>query len=239
MAPTVPVEEPTDSSDLVRSGDETPVSQEQIPLAEKLQLETEERPLLFDEYTVADLDDIPVGPELQYEVHPTLERLIVRIVEREVPVHTDMVVERIRDRYGLKKAGHVIRSRIERAIRESVKSGKVGWLPRTHGAPAPTRGKFLIGGSSEADIRPRRPTDGETPRKIDHISYHELEAGLLRIAKETFGAERKTLIIETARQFAYKKTGGNIMTRLDKAIANLVADGRLVESGGMLSPARM
>ena len=238
---TAPVEKSPEASDPPRSRQDTamPVAgEEQLPPADgPSQLATEERPLLFDEYAVADLEDVPVGPELQYEVHPTLERLIVRVVEIEIPVHIDLVVERIRVRYGLKQSGRIIKERLDRAIRESIKSGKVGWLPRAHGAPAPTRGKFLIGGNSEADIRPRRPTDGETPRKIDHISYHELEAGLLRIAKETFGAERKPLIIETARQFAYKKTGGNIMTRLNKAISNLVADGSLVDLGGMLSPA--
>ena len=212
--------------------------EEELPPADDpSQLAPEERPLIFDEYAVADLEDIPVGPELQYEVHPTLERLIVRIVEREMPVHVDLVIERIRNRYRLKQAGHVIRSRIERAIRESIKSGKVGWLPRTHGASAPTRGKFLIGPNSEGNVRARRPTEGETPRKIDHISYHELESGSLRVAEAILGGERRVLIVETSRQFGYQRTGENVLARLDKAISHLIADGRLTESGGMLSPA--
>jgi very-short-patch-repair endonuclease len=241
VTPTAPVEKPAEASDPPRSRQETamPVTgEEQLPPAEgPSQLATEERPLLFDKYAVADLEDIPVGPELQYEVHPTLERLIVRIVEREMPVHTDLVVERIRVRYGRKRAGNVIRDRVGRAIRESIKIGKVGWLPRAHAAPAPTRGKFLIGGNSEVNVRARRPIEGETPRKIDHISYHELESGLLRVAEAMFGGERRVLIVETARQFGYQRTGENVLTRLDKAVSHLVADGRLTESGGMLSPA--
>ena len=235
------IDGPTEPSSPTSSADETATvgpTQEQLAPPEAAQFAAEEPPLLFDEYARAYLSGLPVGPELQYEVYHTLESLIVRVVKREMPVHVDLVVERIRNRYGLGRAGRVIRERIERAVRESVRRGEVSWEPDTHGGPAPEWGTFLVAGDAEADVRPRRPAEGQPPRRIEHISDRELEAGVLRVARAIFGGERETLIVETARQFGYQRTGGNVSRRLDRAISSLISSGRLMESAGMLSVAR-
>ncbi len=179
----------------------------------------EEPAPLFDEYDEASLSDIRVGPELRYEVEPTMTALIRRVVEVEQPVHVDLVVERICDRYRLHRAGSAIRERVERGVREAVKAGVVARdgagpqsaflrLPAADGAP------------------PRRPSK-RTTRTIDHIANSELDTALLLVASEVFGAEKGELIVETARELGFDRTGARIEHRLRQAIDRLVKQGRL------------
>ena len=83
---------------------------------------------MFDYYETASLEDIKVGPELQHEVSPVLNRLILSTVETEMPVHLELVIMRIRERYGLGRAGNVIRNRLEEAIGDAVRRGAVSWV---------------------------------------------------------------------------------------------------------------
>ena len=195
---------------------------------------TGEPPRLFDEYETASLEDIKVGPELQHEVSPVLNRLILSTVETEMPVHLELVITRIRERYGLRRAGNVVRNRVEEAIGDAVRRGTVSWVPTVPGES--DSAAFLI--AAEADVqkpRPRRSRAGEQARRIDQISMGEIEAGLVLVVGAMFGGERESVIMETARQLGYQRTGPDISSRIGEAISHIVGRGELVESNGMLS----
>ena len=196
----------------------------------------ESRPArLFAEYREASLGDIKVGPELQHETTRTLENLVTRVVQVEGPVHLDVVVERIRDRYGVRRAGSVIRQRIEGAVRNLVKAGRVRWEMVRHSEVRTVQSPFLSLADAPHSAQPRCPGPGQGPRRIEHVSDVELEAGLLLVARHLYGGTRDELVVETARQFGYQRTGAGIAQRLQEVVDRLLAQRRLVQQFTTLS----
>lgn len=187
----------------------------------------DERPSLFQRYEQADLNDLEVGPRLQTEVHGTLMNLVRRIVKAEGPVHLDVIVERIRARYGLGRAGRVIRERVARTVRRMEQEGAVSRLD--DGAS----GDFF-GPTRAAAIEPRS-TDSGAARLIETIAAAELHAGLARVLEVSYGASRDELIAETARQFGYLRTSGRIAARLGAAVDHLIASGVATDSFGQIT----
>jgi hypothetical protein len=184
--------------------------------------------LLFEEYEVSSLSDIKVSRHPKNDSWETIEKLILRVAEAEAPVHEDVILQRLRNRYGLGRVGRLVREPIWRAIALAVKREKLAWIePRV-----------IAVGSEPGVIAPRRPKSDEQPRKIQHISIAELKAGLLRILHAIYGSERDDLITEVARQFGYSRTGVEISGRLNQAIDELLEGGDTVLTGEMLSITR-
>ena len=181
----------------------------------------------FDEYAEASLADIRVGPEPGFETYETMAALVRRVAGFEGPVHIDLVVERIRDRYGLPKAGSRVRERIEEGVKEAIRSGAVA----RDGRFAEARFVRLPDG----DAVPRRPRPGASARRIEHVADSEIAAGLLLTAQRLYGAGRDDLIVETARQFGYDRTGSVIRQRIGRVVDALLREGRLRPSGDGLA----
>ncbi len=57
---------------------------------------------------------------------------------------------------------------------------------------------------------------------------------MLAAAKVMFGAVSRDLVVETARQLGFARTGGRITEVLDRVVRGLIDEGKLVESFGML-----
>ena len=152
-----------------------------------------------------------------------LERLaerIVLIVEVEHPVHIDVVVERLRGVLAVQRIREGIRSRIYGAVGNAIGGGAI-----RHD------GEFLLLADERGEeIRPR--LDPERP--IGRVSDAELDAGLLAVARRTFGAGQDDLVRETARQFGWRRTGHEIRERLNERVERLVESGRLVRRGETL-----
>ena len=178
-------------------------------------LDPHEQTPLFDVYQEAPLADISIGDELISDVPRTMTALVRRVVEVEAPVHIDLLVERIRNRYGLRRAGNAIRDRIERGVKAAVQSGVVD-----------RDGSFLRL-PEKRDAAPRCPTPGISARKIEHISDCELDAGILLTVRYLYGSERDDLIAATAQKFGFKRTGHAIKNRIDQSIERLEERGRL------------
>lgn len=149
-----------------------------------------------------------------------LASLVRQIVEVEQPVHVETVFERLRTGLGIPRLSSNVRMRLASAIRESVDGGEVARDPD----------RFLRLAQGGLDVRPR--CDGS--RKISRVSDVELDAGLLAVARATFGVERADLVRMTARQFGYGHTGTNIAARLEQRVDDLLEVGRLSEQSGTL-----
>ena len=186
-----------------------PDSTDSLPSDEGAEPDPPEPSPLFDEYEEASLADIRIGDELLSETRQTMAALAQRVVETEGPVHIDLVVERIRKRYSMGRAGSRIRERIERGVADAVRRRSIdkgrgrdqGFL-RIPGRPA----------------TPRRPPAGGAVRKIEHIADSELDAGIQLVFDRLYGCERNDLIEQAARQFGFKRTGHHIRQRMGEAV---------------------
>ena len=85
-----------------------------------------------------------------------------------------------------------------------------------------------------AAIEPRA-TDSGAARLIETIAAAELRAGLARVLEVSYGASRDELIAETARQFGYLRTSGQIAARLGAAVDHLIASGVATDSFGQIA----
>ena len=90
--------------------------------------------------------------------------------------------------------------------------------------------RFLRVAGDAQQVRPRYGGS----RKIDRVSDAELDAGLLAVARATFGAEPDDLVCMTARQFGYGHAGANIAARLEQRIDDLLESGSLTEQSGTM-----
>lgn len=180
---------------------------------------------LFEKYREASLLDLPAGPDLVEESPGRLARLVDRVLEVEGPVHRDLIVERVRGRYGLRRAGKRIQARLDLDLRNG-SAGRIG----QPAAGAASRRKVFWTVPDRAAV-PRRPAPGNAPRKIEHFADGELEAGVLLVAEKCFGAGLDDLVTQTAREFGFRRTGAEIEKKLSAVVRRLHRRGDLVRRG--------
>lgn len=178
--------------------------------------------MLFDEYRRFE-GSVPVKDPMAVPRH-YLAKLVERIVEVEQPIHFETVIERIRSVLQFGRVGSNIRKRLEQARDRAIREGTV----------VADAGGFLRATDSTDLPIPRR--DGD--RRINRIADAELDAGLLTVARATFGAAQDELVRETARQFGYRRTGAEIAAALVLRIEHLRETGQLSEQGGTLVASR-
>ena len=150
-----------------------------------------------------------------------LADLVNHIVSVEMPIRADQVAERVRSHWGLKRTGAAIWEGVKRAISYAVTEGVVSWDPSTR--TGRIDGRFCV--IDGQPIRPRRPLDGEEPRKIELISESEIAEGLLLAIDSMHGGSRDDVILQASRCFGYKRTGGNIQARIGQVVDKLIDTG--------------
>lgn len=189
---------------------------------------------LFDEYREASLGDLRTGldADLVQEAPGRLGRMLDRVLEIEGPIHRDLVIERVRERYGLRRAGRRIQERIERELRSRRAAG-LGPVPAEEASDGPNDEPVFWTFRGQTGT-PRRPAPGRAPRKIEHLADGELEAGVLLVAEKCFGAAPDDLVTQTAREFGFRRTGAEITKRLRETVARLLRSRRLERKGEAL-----
>ena len=130
------------------------------------------------------------------------------IVEKEYPVHYDIVCQRVAPLYGNEKVTSKIRNEVDYAI------GKLG-------NQIVKNGKFFLP-QGYTHIPVRIPNE----RKINYISTPEIAEAMLTILKTCIGATPETLCAETARAFGFNRIGNNISTAMQTACDWLTRSGK-------------
>lgn len=184
---------------------------------------------LLPPYASADLTRFPRTGDLRQEIPSRVAELVAAVVKVESPVHVDLVVERVRDHYGLQRAGSRVREAVLRGVVKALRQGSIKKLERGE----TTEQKFLA--SPEEAVRGARgPLADGSVRPIEHVSILELAAGVLRVARALGGAARHDLVRATARAFGYGRKGELVDRRISLAVDHVVASGTLVERMGSL-----
>jgi hypothetical protein len=181
-------------------------------------------PSAFRDYIKADLATYAIDAELHEESDRYLHPLIQEVVHTEGPVHFETVIERLRERYSLFRAGDRIRSHVENSIRRLLRGGSV---------EAFEIGDHLILAEPGQEAIPRRPhADG--PRRPEHIPPSEILAGLTSVLYLERALRESELVIEAARQFGYLRTGRLVEEVIRRGLSQLKQDGVIEDRAGML-----
>lgn len=159
-----------------------------------------------------------------HEKHPDeLSLAINRIVEVEGPIHFNEVVRRIRDYWGLKRAG----KRIQQAIAYSITLSE-------QRNDLIIKNDFLYHKNSEIVVRKR--VDNNPPAKIELICVEEIGLAIRMIIENQHATSQDDLVTQVSRLLGFKTTRAGTAQRITEVIEDWKQIGELEQlPNGMLN----
>ncbi len=149
--------------------------------------------------------------------------IVLPIVEQEDPVHGDEVVARVRSLWELPRTTPRLKSIVAAALAHNQAQGIIDEDDGFWRAP-----------DSQIHIRDRSRVTSAGLRKPEMLPPAEIDAGVLKIVSDNYGASRGDLIPAVARLFGFGSTSAALRTRIDARVSALTADGRLTQKGDLL-----
>jgi very-short-patch-repair endonuclease len=152
-----------------------------------------------------------------------LADVLLKIVTVEGPIHEDELAARVRDLWGLQRAG----SRIQDAVAAAVRSLLVRKL-------CAREEDCLFLPEAPVPVRDRSATESSGLRKPDLLPPLEVRAAILAIVETCHGAAKTELPTAVARTLGFKATGATLRALVDAQARKLIRLGALEEDGGLL-----
>lgn len=149
--------------------------------------------------------------------------IVLQIVQQEGPVHEDEVVARVRDLWGLGRAGNRVQDSVAKAIRSVLVTRA---CTREDG--------FLSIPSAAVPIRNRSDVSSPGLRKQDMLPPAEIRAAILALVDAHHGATDEEIPVAVARIFGFKNTSGQLRSIIASQTAKLQRQAVIEESNGML-----
>ncbi|KGH25495.1 DUF3320 domain-containing protein [Comamonas testosteroni] len=163
----------------------------------------------------------------EYALHETpvgfMAEQVAKIVEIESPLHFDELVVRLRNAWGLQRAG----ARIEAAVLQAVDFAAVRKLIQRSG-------QFLMHPERPPILRDRQLVQSLNLRKSEMISPEEIAAGVLSLVQENLGATDDEIASGIARGLGFKSTTLSLRNSVNAVVADLVASNSLRRDSSML-----
>jgi len=165
-----------------------------------------------------------------YELHETpigiMADLVEQVVKVEAPIHADEVVARLRGAWSLQRAG----GRIQAAVEEGVKLAAARDRIRREGP-------FLLHPQAQIRLRDRRNVASVGLRKPEMIAPSELAVGVVQVVTTNLGATDDEVAQHVSRLLGFKATSAQLRGVISQVVDALLAEGRLVREGTMLTVA--
>ena len=175
----------------------------------------EEVTLVRPRHLIGELYEAPQG---------ALTELVVQAVDVEGPVHRDHVITRMREAWGLKRAGARIEDVVGRSIDIAIEMGRI------------TRsGEFLSTPNRVPVPRDRSGVNTIALRRADMLPPAEIEVAALQLIERSFGATRDQVIQAVSRGFGIRSTGSQVRSVLEQAVDTMIARRQLKEVAGVLT----
>ncbi len=156
-----------------------------------------------------------------------VQRMINDVVEVEGPVHEEIVLRRVREAWGLNRTGHRVREAFSAALRA------LSW--NVAFKVTKDRAGFLWRDEAEYTVRGPVEDDTETFRNVNEICVEELQLAMKWLCEEARSISRDELLFGVARIFGWARRGSDITPALERALAGLLREGTLRESGGTVA----
>lgn len=144
-------------------------------------------------YSVARVHPLRNYPDIPSVPSALLSGMVESVVREEGPVHTDVVVNRIRDAWGMGRAGGRIRAAVEDAIALVVRSKRVR-----------RSGEFLF--AADAPIVARDRSNAADVRKPDWVAPEEIEEAIVQIVRRNLGVKPSELATAVTKLLGFTST---------------------------------
>lgn len=190
---------------------EESIAVEEVAVKEPMKVLDSSNPYGFDSYRVANWYEAPKNRG--YDDMSKVAAMIYHIVKIEQPIHIELLYRRMAGAYGNEKATKPVRESVDRVIKYKLR-GEVK-----------KKEDFLVL-SDFREIKVRIP-NGSFKRDVEYISKQEIAKAMLAVIADSFGIERRQLVLETARIFGYDRTGNKIVMHMNDAIDFLVTKGKI------------
>lgn len=161
--------------------------------------------------------------ELHEAPRGILSSLAESVVEIEGPVHLDEVINRIRDAWGLKRAGGRIQDAIKLAVQVAVKAGRL----------IEDGGFFSIPGRTPK-VRDRSQVQSPALRRSDMLPPVELELAIMKVVRANFGATEEQICTVASRMLGFKSTSSQLRESIVDAVVRSTTKEWLVRKDDML-----
>jgi hypothetical protein len=144
---------------------------------------------------------------------------IVKIVDFEGPIHTDILIERLKELNGIGCTGGNIQDNISRAIDITVR-----------GAHLELTGKYFLKRKGQIVVAFRIAGDG-VKRSLSYVPPEEIEAAILYIVEDQFGYQRDALSRAVSKLLGFDRTPEGAAETVGGVVDDLIERGVLVVSG--------
>jgi very-short-patch-repair endonuclease len=169
-------------------------------------------------------------PSGQYELHLVpaniMAEIVADIVGIEGPIHQAEIVARVRDLWGLGRAGSRIQAAVEAGVAHALR-GKL--IERSHH-------DFYAQPGQVATVRDRSEVVSPTLRRPDYLPPQEIDAGIVDIIAANLGASPGELVLRVSRQLGYRSTSAQLRAVIEDRISSVVKTGKAREVNGLIVP---
>lgn len=184
------------------------------------------RPSWAEQYVVSSPNPPSTWGEMHdYAAQSDLRRMIEEVVAVEGPVAREVVLRRVREAWGVGRAGSRIRAAFDEAVKTLRSRGRV---------VESEKGFLMMEGADPTRVRVPDADDPTTRRAIAEVPVSELRAAILGIVGDAIHAGRDELTFAVARLYGWNRRGTDISTALERAVTYLLQMKRLTRDGDYL-----
>jgi very-short-patch-repair endonuclease len=158
------------------------------------------------------------------ESQTDFRRMIVEVVEVEGPVRDALVLRRVREAWGVGRAGHRIREAFDRAVAALARRGDIKRVER----------RFLALNEDQLAAVRVPGSDATARRDVDEVPPAELKLAVKHLVRDARRVSRDELTFEVARLFGWNRRGPDIAAALEGAVDALVRDRMIGEDDDYL-----
>ena len=174
---------------------------------------------IYDYQTCKDLK-IPMQGELPQQAISQLAKAVTEVVKIESPIHTDLVALRIRQLWGLKRAGERIKNAIKYGIADA------------HGKKLIYKNGDFLWATNSREIKVRC----RTKPKIEWICEEEIVEAMKLVLTLQGAITPDALIRETAKLFGYKSISKTIIQQINPLLEKFIQKGTFqLAANGMVN----
>ena len=173
----------------------------------------------------------PVAPRIAAAIHEgaaqnDLQRMIFEVVRGEGPLAIEIVLRRVREQWGMNRAGSRARSAFDTAVRA---------LRRRNDIVSESEGFLVLPNQGAVPVRGGDKDDPDTVRTIHEIPPSELRQAIIRFVREVHAITDDELSARVSAVFGWNRRGADISHELKKVIRKLVAAGALQRNDDRLT----
>ena len=166
--------------------------------------------------------DVPLATQPHELTAPQMADVLFRIVQVEGPVHEDELTARVRDLWGLGRAGSRIQDSVARGIRALLVSGRCR-----------REDNCLFLPEAPVQVRSREAVRSASLRKADLLPPQELRAAIESVVAAHYGASLGEIAVAVSRLLGFKAMSAGMREIVERQVQTLKVKGRLTEQDGL------